>query len=228
MDPDTVQNFIDSGFSLGFHGHQHRPQFLDTRFLHGPDRRITVISAGTLCGGPAFRFGRAYNVVEIDIENQSGRLHSREMQNPNLTMPIWGARSIPPNDTTHLDFSFDPPPVPFVKLDHDTIELDKAQALYESGDFKSAADIFGALLSTEPLARPLLLGCLLKLDDAPIILTTFDPPESAQEAIAVMDALWGEKESARLVEILDLPLIKASNDVSVIEIRNKYVARLRK
>src|SRR5207244_2460691 len=32
MDPDLIQNLIDRGFSLGFHGHQHHPQFLDTRF----------------------------------------------------------------------------------------------------------------------------------------------------------------------------------------------------
>lgn len=37
MDPDLIQNLIDRGFSLGFHGHQHRPQFLDTRFRHGTD-----------------------------------------------------------------------------------------------------------------------------------------------------------------------------------------------
>ena len=28
MDPDLLQNLIDRGFSLGFHGHQHRSQFL--------------------------------------------------------------------------------------------------------------------------------------------------------------------------------------------------------
>jgi predicted MPP superfamily phosphohydrolase len=44
MDPDLIQNLIDRGFSLGFHGHQHRPQFLDSRFRHGTDRRITVIT----------------------------------------------------------------------------------------------------------------------------------------------------------------------------------------
>ena len=51
MDADIVQNLIDREFSLGFHGHQHKPEFLDTRFRHGPDRRITVISAGTLSAG---------------------------------------------------------------------------------------------------------------------------------------------------------------------------------
>lgn len=94
LDPGIVQNLIDGGFTLGFHGHQHRPQFLDTRFRHGLDRRITVISAGTLCGDAALRFGRSYNVVEIDTQNRSGRLHLREMQNDDLRMPIWGASVI--------------------------------------------------------------------------------------------------------------------------------------
>ena len=75
MDPGIVQNLIDGGFSLGFHGHQHKPQFLDTRFRHGPNRLINLISAGTLCGGPAFRFGRAYDVVELNIGERTGRLH---------------------------------------------------------------------------------------------------------------------------------------------------------
>ena len=66
MDPDFIQNLIDRGFSLGLHGHQHRPQYLDTKFRHGIERKITVISAGTLCGGPRFGHGRAYNVIELD------------------------------------------------------------------------------------------------------------------------------------------------------------------
>ena len=44
MDPETLQNLIDRGFSLGFHGHQHRPQFLKMRFRYGSDRRITAVA----------------------------------------------------------------------------------------------------------------------------------------------------------------------------------------
>src|ERR1700704_2285578 len=97
MDPGILQNLIDNGFSLGFHGHQHRPQFLDTRFRYGTNRKITVISAGTLCGGPSFPHGRAYNVVELDTDTRTGRLFVREMQNHNLSLPIWGRRALPPN-----------------------------------------------------------------------------------------------------------------------------------
>ena len=52
MDAETLQNLIDAGFSIGFHGHQHKPRFIDEHFRFGAGRKITVISAGTLCGGP--------------------------------------------------------------------------------------------------------------------------------------------------------------------------------
>ena len=226
MDSDIVQNLIDSGFSLGFHGHQHKPEFLDTRFRHGIDRRITVISAGTLCGGAAFRYGRAYNVVEIDTAKRTGRLHLREMQNDSLLMPIWGARSLSPNHTSF--FEFDPPPSPFVKFDQNTLLLTKAQTLYDNGQHHAAADMLSPLIVFEPLARRLFLECLVRLDDGPAIITTFDPPESAAESIALMDALWAENKRARLAEVVKLPLIAESGDGSIIEIRDKYAARFKK
>lgn len=228
MDPDIVQNLIDGGFSLGFHGHQHKPQFLDTRFRHGPDRRITVISAGTLCGGAAFRHGRAYNVVEIDTEERKGRLHLREMQNDNLQMPIWGARSLPPNPASFLEFKFDPPPEPFVKPDRNTVLLTKAQAAHDSGEYGAAVEVLSPLAEADPLARRLLLDCLIRLDDQATIAASFDPPESPAEAIALMDALWADNRRERLAELLKLPLIAESADSSVIEIRDKYLARLKK
>ncbi len=227
MDPDIVQNLVDGGFSLGFHGHQHKPQFLDTRFRHGPDRRITVISAGTLCGGAAFRHGRAYNVVELDVPNRKGRLHVREMHNDNLRMPIWGARSLPPNKTGYLDFSFDPPPEPFVRPDRNTVLLTQAQAAYDNGDYGSAVQILSPLAPAEPLARRVLLDCLIRLDDQVGIAGTFDPPESTAEAIALMDALWAADNRQRLAELLKLPLIAGAADGAVIEIRDKYAARLK-
>ena len=186
MDPDIVQNLIDGGFSLGFHGHQHRPQFLDTRFRHGPDRRITVISAGTLCGGAAFGHRRAYNVVEIDVQERKGRLHLREMQNLNLQMPIWGARSLPPNQPGFLDFTFDAPPEPFIRPDRNTLILRQAEDLYERGDHRAAADLLLPIVSTEALARRFLLDCLLKLNVPQQIINAFDPPQSPAETIALV------------------------------------------
>ena len=228
MNPDIVQNLIDRGYSLGFHGHQHKPQFLDTRFRHGPDRRITVISAGTLCGGAAYRFARSYNIVEIDIENRTGRLHLREMQNDNLDMPIWGVRSLPPNQISYLEFSFDPPLEPLVQPDSNTQLLNQAQDLYEKKEYTEAINVLSKVTSNDPLARRLLLDCEISRNNWPGIITTYDPPQSSAEALALMDALWSENKRERLADVLALPLVADSSDPSVKEMREKYTARLKK
>lgn len=228
MDPDILQNLIDRGFSLGFHGHQHRPQFLDTRFRHEGNRRITVISAGTLCGGASFRFGRAYNVVELDTEQRTGFLHLREMQNDNLQLPIWGRRSLPPNIGSYLEIQFDSPPEPVVRTDARTTALIEAQKLHEKAEYRKAAEILAGLAQFDELARRLLLDCFAQSGDMAAIITHFDPPTSSTEGIYLMDALWSENRHDRLRQILEEPTIENSTDLSVIEMRNKYAARLRK
>lgn len=226
MDPDLIQNLIDRGFSLGFHGHQHRPQFLDTRFRHGTDRKIAVISAGTLCGGASVRHGRSYNIIELDTSTRTGRLHVREMQNDNLSLPIWGNRALPPNTSTYYDFHYDAPPEPAIHHNANTAALIEAQRLYDLGDYRGAAVVLGAAIASDDLARPLLLDCLVKLNDTTEMIARFDPPQSGAEAIHVMDALWSEGNRERLIELLRLPLIAETADHSVIEIRQKYKARL--
>ena len=226
MDPDTVQNFIDGGFSLGFHGHQHKPQYLNTRFRYGSDRRITVISAGTLCGSAAYGFRRAYNIVELDAEARSGCLHVREMKNDNLQMPIWGPSSVGPRPGGSLDFRFDAPPQPSGSSNHSTGILAEAAKHYERNKFREAASLLLPLAAHDELARPLLLACLTELGDIARIVSVFDPPTSSAEAIALMDALWNEGKGERLLDILSIPLISESSDSSVIEIRTKYLARL--
>jgi predicted MPP superfamily phosphohydrolase len=229
MDPDIIQNLIDRGFSLGLHGHQHRPQFLDTRFHYQDQggRRITVISAGTLCGCPSFRFGRAYNIIELDTEKRTGLLHLREMQNDNLLLPIWGRRSLPPHTKGYLEFQFDPPPEPSVRVNALTATLLSAQKLYDAGNYRDAADALAEPSKVDGLARRIYLDCLVRLNDAPALINHFDPPLSEVEAIHMMDALWSENRRDRLRKLLQLPLVASATDSSLIEMRDKYAARLR-
>jgi hypothetical protein len=226
MDADILQNLIDRGFSLGFHGHQHQPQFLDCRFRYGGNRRITVISAGTLCGGAAFRFGRAYNIIELDTVQLSGRLHVREMQNDNLNLPIWGPRSLPPNTQSYLSFKYDPPPEPLVRVDRNTSAMLEAESLHGEGRYAEAATILEGLAANDKLARRLLLECHVAAGNHNEIIKTFDSPESASEIISLMDALWSEGPRDRLRELLVEDVVTNSTDPSVVEMREKYEKRL--
>ena len=227
MDPDIVQNLVYRDFSLGLHGHQHRPQYLDYRFRHGSDRKITLISAGTLCGGAAYGFKRSYNLIQLDLENHSGKLHVREMQNDNLQLPIWGKHSSPSNLTGSLGFTFDPPPnKPQGGLFKNTTILLEAQSLHEAGEFGKAAEALLSLQGLDELGRPILLNCLLQLRDYAGVISMFDPPHGSSEAIAVMDSLWAEGRRERLRQLLESRPINASTDPSVTEVRTKYQMRL--
>ena len=226
IDAGILQNLIDSGFSLGLHGHQHRPQCFDTRFKHGGNARIAVISAGTLCGSASHRFGRAYNIIELDVDDRRGRLHVREMLNDDLEQPIWGCRPLPPDTKSYMDFSFDPPPTSTVATSSATTTLLQAQRLFDAGEYAEAAELLEPLAAADGLARRLLLDCLGTLNDTARIAAHFNPPQSDTEAIYLMEALWGMRDTERLSVLLNLPIVAKSNDPSVVETREKYKARL--
>ena len=226
LDGDVVQNLINAGFSLGFHGHQHRPEFIDTRFLYGPNRRLTLISAGTLCGGTEPRFTRGYNLVELDVVNRTGRLHVREMQNPNPLMPIWGPRGLRGSGNSCVDFSFDGPPRLAVGGSRVAEVLREAQLMYERGDYGEAAEALRPLAGADDLARRLLLACLLAMECAKEVVRLFDPPRSSAEAIALMDALWTESEHDRLRSLVEGGNAVGFDDASVSELRVKYLRKL--
>ena len=227
MDSETIQYLIDQGYSLGLHGHQHRPQYLDTKFQYGGKRTMKVISAGTLCGSPNLRYGCAYNIIELDTEEKTGRLHVREMQTDNYKFPIWGCSVLSPNTSTYIDFDYDLPPILSSKTERNTSELVKALDFYNEGKYQKATDILIKIVNQDNLARQPLLDCLVKLNDIKTILEIFDPPVNEAEAIHVMDALWDMKSKERLVQMLDEPIINNSIDPSLIEIRKKYRAKLK-
>ncbi len=226
MDAGILQNLIDSGFSIGLHGHQHRPQCFDTRFNYGGNARISVISAGTLCGSASPRFGRSYNIIELDLERRKGRLHVREMLNDDLERPIWGCRSLPPGTNPYLAFTFDPPPPSSVAPPPTTTVLLEAQRLHVAAKYAEAAELLLPLASTDDLARRLLLDCFGKLNDTAGIAAHFDPPLSETEAIYLMEALWAEQNLERLCVLLGEPIVAESSDPAVDETRRKYQARL--
>ena len=221
MDPDVVQNFIDGGYSLGFHGHQHKPQFLNSRFRYGRNRGITLVSAGTLGGDPAYQFGRTYNIVEIDTELRTGVLHVREMQADNPAMAIWGPRTMQPGSAGPAEFRFDPPPESFVRRGRTADLMTKAADLFECEEFNLAVAILVDIKDVEPLASTLLLECLVSLRDNDRIVSLFDPPRSPKEAIALMDAHWAEGLTDRLLALMETPMIRDSADGAVIEMKEK-------
>lgn len=228
MHRDTLQVMIDNGFSIGLHGHQHKPQFFDEEFLLGEDRKIAVISAGTLCGGPGVLPAgqrRSYNVIEVDCESLTGRLHLREMMNESFGSPIWGQGSF--SSTTHgyRDFTISPPPIH--ADDRLPFTLEEAEAHLKAGDVTKAIELAEPYVARSDLARRIALEAVSSAGDTRKLIDLFYPPTSTAEIVHVADALWKEKDDTRLRELLQNPLVAGSREPAVTEVIRKYSARLR-
>ena len=225
MPPELLQSLIDQNFCIGFHGHQHKPQYMNKRFEYGGERKIVVLSAGTLCGGPAFRFSRSYNLVELDTVELRGKLHLREMQNDNLELPIWSMGVVKGNSAkTHLEFEFDAP----TEANFNTTvlqDLDRAQELIGEDKLDQAIEILEPLVKADDLARRILLECVVEKEDTDKLARLFDPPQSEQEIIHLVDALWIE-DKKRLGDVLKLPEVKNSSSPAVQDMIKKYSAKI--
>lgn len=227
LDSAVLQVLIDSGFSIGFHGHQHKPQFIDERFQFGSNRKITLISAGTLCAGPkALPPGqaRAYNLVEIDTQTFKATLHTRTMQNETFVQPIWAAGYFPSSMKSFVEFEVQRP----VKVTvNPIVEIGKAEALVRTKKFSDAILLLKPLAKSAPTARRLLLECYVNLEMTKELSEEFYPPIADGEIIYVADALWAEKQKSKLQELLALEIVRECVNPAVTEIVSKYKERLK-
>jgi hypothetical protein len=227
LDSAVLQVLIDSNFSIGFHGHQHKAQFIDEKFQFGSNRKITVVSAGTLCAGPKALppgHARAYNLVEIDSQTFKARLHTRAMQNESFEQPIWAPGHFPSSMTSFVEFDVQPPQP---NLGAATAEIGAAEHLVRMKKFGEAIPLLKPLAPANPIARRFLLECYLSLDRTKDLAEEFYPPAADNEIIYVADALWAENKRELLGQMLNSDFVRASSNPAVIEVVSKYKERLK-
>lgn len=218
LDIEILQSLIDAGASLGFHGHQHRPDCVDERYRAGPSvRKMTIISAGTLGAGPrALPSGvtRGYNVVEVDTTSWIGRVHQRSMVNRIFNLPIWGPGRFVATNASYFEFSIAPPVASRPATLDAQLLLEKADVLLAGGLWGEAIELLRKVAHI-PLARPLLLAALERLGDLQGMIELLWPPQSISEAIAVGGAIFDAGTHAEALRFVQLPLVSESTDASV-------------
>ena len=229
LDAQILQVLIDSGVSLVFHGHQHRQECVDERFRLGPSaRKVTVISAGTLCSaGRHLPAGvpRCYNVVELDTDAAKGRVHLREMLNAPPAMALWGPGHIAATDAAHIEFDLCPPMSRRPEKLDATLELEQAERLLGQRKWAEAAERLRPLAGND-LARPLLLKALAELGDVRAVLATLWPPRSVGEAVTIGGIVLGSGSREPAQTYVDTPFVRDSADSSVREMTGRLRERL--
>lgn len=251
VEAEFLQSLMDGGFALGFHGHQHRPQFIEHRFTADKKKAFAVISAGTLCGGPyTLPSGRmrAYNLVSVDTSTGQCSLHVREMKNSDFRLPVWGPANVPEfgGSSFSFDLTFSSSSRSQVGIDlpeqrnsndafqaknktaNEQLALEAAREairLLRKGSAASAVAIVEPYLSNLYVRR-VALEALLELENWQVIDRLFSHPQSSAELIALMEAKYQLGHQSELRTLIESEAVTANQDVAVRQSIDQARARL--
>lgn len=229
LDSGFLQVLIDSGISLGFHGHQHAHDCVDERYRLGPSpRKITIISASTLCAEPRnLKPGvpRGYNVVELDTDAWTGRTHSRHMVNNDFDLPVWGPGLFYATGNSHVDFELCKPLSARPNRLDKTLALERADRLLGERKWAEALQILRELKDM-PLARPLILTGLAELADDGETVAMLWPPSTSAEIVLVGSAVFNRRIPEEAAAFLQIEAVSRSTDASVTNIKRRIAMRL--
>lgn len=231
LDSEFLQLLIDSGISLGLHGHQHSHDCVDERYRLGPgQRKITIASASTLCAEPRnLKPGvpRGFNIIELDTETWKGRTHSRHMVNSSFTLPMWGPGRFYSTNTSYVDFDLCRPlSVRSPDLDK-RLALEQADRLLGSGQHREALALLSSVKEI-PMAGAMIVSTLSELQDDDQTVAVLWPPTTNEEIVLVGGAVLNRRNPEEGKAFLELAVVSGSHDASVIAIRQRVAQRCMK
>jgi 3',5'-cyclic AMP phosphodiesterase CpdA len=191
MSVSTVDRLIGKGFRLGLHGHQHRAAAAN-RYVHLPEQEMmAVVSAGSLCAGARglpVGVNRQYNLIELDDELTTARVHVREMAIATNFAP---ARRAELGFQSHIDLEWTlPADLQERRREHETELTMQAERANAEGRFDVAEGILRRL-STGPgsYARSLLVIALREQNAWRRLADALQEPDSIAELVEGAQAL---------------------------------------
>lgn len=231
LDVEVVQVLMDAGVSLGVHGHQHMSDCVDERYRIGTrPRKMTLVSAGTLCAGPrnlSPGAPRSYNVIEIDTDSWNGRVHQRQMVNRLYNLPVWGPGHFNATNRSFLAFDVCEPLANRPGNLDAQLALERAEGFVGSQRWDEAVAVLSPVKSV-PLARPILAKALSELGDPRRTIDILWPPETSGEAVIVAGAILDDGTQEDVDAFVRLQLVSNSADASVREMTRRLRERQRR
>lgn len=222
VSPSFLPTLIETGIGLGLHGHQHSPDCFDEHHRYGPEKKwMTIISASTLCSGShhlASGVPRSYNIIEIRLDEQKGRVHQRAMVGADIKYPSWRPGVFLQTQKPFVDF------VPVAPVDVRPPDLDLNVALGEAEKALSSKKWDHAVELLEPykddqVARMFLVDALENINDDKKTIEILSPPTTIPEAILVGGAIASVRDKELAMQYLMNPFVKNSNDASLHHIK---------
>lgn len=193
MNVEQVRSFIDYGFRLGLHGHQHRSELVMHELGIPEHGTLAVLSAGSLAAGQAELprgVNRQYNIVELYEDLGGARLHLREIEAGTFgprRLNAFGGRS-------YSDITWQPAPsIVGTSIDRQRLNLNltvnRAEAAYQAGDDKEVLVLLRPVIAIlDDYGRGLLAEAAKRAKRWKVLVEDFCPPVRRSEISFVVEA----------------------------------------
>ncbi len=190
MDQRVIHRLIDSGFTIGLHGHQHFPGAAPFDLRLPNLTSMAVIGAGSLAVGDLeLPVGqrRQYNIVVIDEENQVVRTHIRSMSSAGVFTKShrddFGGRNF-------MELRLHESPMR-PKGTAELRNLDDAMAVLQREEHAEALSLLtpSVLASYPTESRRITTLALEGTRQTEALIAYLDPPQSAEEVIKAVSVL---------------------------------------
>lgn len=225
IEPSFLRSLISYGVKVGFHGHQHKQEILREESNILDHDRMILISAGSLCAGPKelpAGYNQQYNILEMERKNNieiEFKLHSRtKTPESSYDNPVWCEGNF---NSRYSNFPF--------KIEHKVSpekSLMRAERLIGERKYEEAKILLEAEDFSDHFVRMFLLECYEKLENNSAILNSFIKPVDINEAIVLMNASINEGKNEFISKILDIELIRSSDDPAIKHLRSQLEGRI--
>ena len=196
VDVTQIQEMAGHDIHLGLHGHQHIAE-TQTKYVHlDQSRSMAVVSAGSLCAGNRNLprgVNRQYNIIVIEEEFTSARVHVREMAE--------GSQFVSKQDGAFAGGFAEvnwQPSINMVgqKIDAQVLnnnqDIAHAEAALQRNRPNEVVEVLGHIdisIPSNAYARTLILQALEQLGDWPRITGLLINPQNVEETVILIRAL---------------------------------------
>ena len=223
MDQRVLRTMIDKNIQIGLFGHQHSCHVINEQKNVIENKKILLVSAGTLYGNKeVLPYGtkRQYNLLILNAHDDKlvFRIYLREDKAPELfEIPTWDEGGLEDSLNSSWETEIIIPQQPDIKVKLDAI----MKEIEISSDNENIIEQLVMLDTKHPLVRKVLLDTLDKNNKYDLLYQYFIDPINTCEAIFLMNAVLELGDIRKMEKITTIPFIIDSNDTSIKEQLNK-------
>jgi hypothetical protein len=230
LDPRQIKSLNAYGYSIGFHGHQHRSDIVTNFVQFDNPKKLIVISAGTLCSARSHLptgFKRQYNLLKLDFQRKRCYLFSRETMGDMDDIPIWDKGRINESLASMIEINIEFPNLDLIP--NVTVkEIDALTVFLKTGNYPEFFESLETISCENAIVRKLLMELDEKTSGSyrEKVCESLEYPQDFVEYILFLDHYIDVGKKAEAANILTEALDLFTTSEALLTELNKYKNRI--